>query len=94
MTCRVSRPLADRFGDLTTGSVRLMPGWLRRVVPADMVGYLVLGVVTFAVDVVLLVLLDQLTSVPLPLCVAAADTLAGSGSLPLGLARRAIAGRP
>ncbi len=70
------RPLADRFGDLMTGSVRLMPVWCRRAVPADMVGYLVLGVVTFAVDVVLLVLLDQLTSVSLPLCVAAADTLA------------------
>ena len=76
MTCRVPRPLADRFGDLITGSVGLMPAWLRRAVPADMVGYLVLGVVTFAVDVMLLVLLDRLTPVRLPVCVVAADTLA------------------
>ena len=76
MTCRAPRPLADRFGDLIAGSVRLMPARLRRAVPADMVGYLVLGVVTFAVDVVLLVLLDRLTPLPLPVCVAAADTLA------------------
>ncbi|HYZ07365.1 MAG TPA: GtrA family protein [Pseudonocardiaceae bacterium] len=76
MTRRVSRPLADRFGALMSGSVRLMPAWLRRAVPADMVGYLVLGVVTFAVDVVLLVLLDRLTPLPLPVCVVTADTLA------------------
>lgn len=76
MTCRVPRPWADRFGDLMAGSVGLMPGWLRRAVPADMVGYLVLGVVTFAVDVVLLVLLDRFTPVSQPVCVVAADTLA------------------
>ena len=70
------RPLADRFGDLMTGSVRLMPVWLRRAAPADMIGYLVLGVVTFAVDLVLLVLLDRLTPVALPVCVVVADAMA------------------
>ena len=72
----VPRPLADRFDDLMTGSVSLIPGWLRPAVPADMVGYLMLGVVTFAVDVVLLVLLDRFTPASLPVCVVAADAMA------------------
>ncbi|MGH3980440.1 MAG: GtrA family protein [Pseudonocardiaceae bacterium] len=61
-----------------TASLRVLPQPVRRLVPEDMVGYLALGVVCFAVDVALLVLLDRHTPVPLPIAVVVADVLAWS----------------
>lgn len=70
------RSLADRFGDLMAGSVRRLPFGLARAVPGDLAGYAVVGALTFAVDVALLVLLDWATPVPLTVCVLAADVIA------------------
>lgn len=72
------RPAVERFTRLVAASLRLLPRPVRRMVPDDLVGYLALGVVCFAVDVTLLVLLDEATPLPLPLAVVVADVLAWS----------------
>lgn len=70
------RSAAEHFAFLVTASLRLLPPPLRRAVPDDMVGYVALGLVTFAVDVALLVMFDRLTPVPLAIAVVISDLLA------------------
>lgn len=71
-----SRAAAERFALLVAASLRLLPPPIRRAVPADMVGYVALGLVTFAVDLALLVMFDRLTPVPLAVAVVISDVLA------------------
>lgn len=62
-----------RTGDLLTSWVDRLPYGLDRVIPRDLAGYAVLGLLTFVVGLVLLLLLDRITPLPLPGAVLLAD---------------------
>lgn len=74
----VSPPLRDRIGDLMTGWVVRLPHPAARAVPRDMVGYVILGLVTFVLDLLLLLALHQWTPMPLGVAVLIADIAAWS----------------
>lgn len=77
VTERPSPPaLRDRISDLMTGWVARLPHPAARAIPRDMVGYVVLSLVTFVLDLVLLLTLHQLTPLPLGVAVLAADITA------------------
>lgn len=66
----------DRIGDLMTGWVVRLPYGMARALPRDMIGYGVLSLVTFVVDLFLLLLLHRTTSLPLGAAVLVADAVA------------------
>src|ERR1051326_1998361 len=73
-----TRSWSHRTGDLMTSWVDRLPNGLARCLPRDMVGYAILGLVTFVIGLLLLLLLDRSTPLPLPGAVLAADGAAWS----------------
>jgi putative flippase GtrA len=59
-------------GDALTWLVERLPGRVRRVVPRELVGFLILGGFTFLVDLALLAALRHWTKLPLPVAVSVA----------------------
>lgn len=73
-----ARSWSHRAGDLMTGWVDRLPYGMARSIPRDMVGYAILGVVTFVIGLLLLLLLDRSTPLPLAGAVLVADGAAWS----------------
>ncbi|SDB83210.1 Putative flippase GtrA (transmembrane translocase of bactoprenol-linked glucose) [Raineyella antarctica] len=46
---------------------RLLPGWLRRILPESFIGFAILNLTTFAVDMAVLAALFRLAQLPYPL---------------------------
>lgn len=67
------RAATDRLGELMTAWIRFLPYRLRCVLPHDMVGYAILGAVTFGIAIGLLVMLEHWTLLPLVAAVVLAD---------------------
>lgn len=65
--------LSERIGELMTGWVGRLPLPAARAIPRDMVGYVILGLVTFVLDLILLLLLHRFTPLPLSVTVLIAD---------------------
>ncbi|MCA1673215.1 MAG: hypothetical protein LC799_13800 [Actinobacteria bacterium] len=59
------RSWSQRTGELMTSWVDRLPYGLARSLPRDMAGYAVLGLVTFGVGLLLLLLLNRSTPLPL-----------------------------
>jgi putative flippase GtrA len=68
-----SPALRERIGELMTGWVGQLPLPAARAIPRDMVGYVILGLVTFVLDLVLLLALHRFTPLPLGITVLIAD---------------------
>lgn len=68
-----TRSWSHRTGDLMTSWVDRLPDGMARSIPRDMVGYAVLGLVTFTIGLLLLLLLDRFTPLPLAGAVLVAD---------------------
>jgi putative flippase GtrA len=77
---RPAKPAAllrsDRIGDLMTSWVDRLPSGMARFLPRDMVGYAVLGLVTFVLALLFLLLLHRTTPLPLGAAVVLADATA------------------
>jgi putative flippase GtrA len=69
-------PRGDRISNLMTGWVGRLPAPLARTIPRDMAGYAVLGLVTFGVALLLLLLLNRVAALPLTQSVLMADVAA------------------
>jgi putative flippase GtrA len=64
--------LAQRAGEALTWLVDRLPAGLRRYLPRELVGFLILGGFTFLVDLALLATLRRSTQLPLPVDVSVA----------------------
>lgn len=67
---------AERAHRVLAGWVDRLPPPLRRMVPPELLGFALLGMVTFAVDLVLLAVLERATTLPLPVSVTLAYAVA------------------
>lgn len=67
---------AERVGDWLTGWADRFPSRLQRLLPREMVGFVILGTFTFLVDLGLLYLLEHTTRLPLGASVSAAYVVA------------------
>ncbi|MQA14259.1 MAG: GtrA family protein [Pseudonocardiaceae bacterium] len=70
------RRRTERANRVLAGWVDRLPPVVRGVVTPDMVGFAVLGLLTFAVDLVLLAVLERVTVLPLPASVTLAYAVA------------------
>lgn len=80
MSTTITRPAetgtpswSHRTGDLMTRWVARLPDGMARYIPRDMAGYAVLGLVTFVIGLLLLLLLHRTTPLPLAAAVLIAD---------------------
>lgn len=60
------RTAADRFLAMRLWLWRLLPPWLARIVPESFIGFAILNLTTFAVDMVVLAALFRIAHVPYP----------------------------
>ncbi|MPZ65499.1 MAG: GtrA family protein [Pseudonocardiaceae bacterium] len=67
---------AEHARRVLAGWVDRLPPRMRRVVTPEMVGFALLGLLTFAVDLVLLAVLERWTPLPLPISVTLAYAVA------------------
>jgi putative flippase GtrA len=66
------RRAAERAGDFLTSWVDRLPPRLRRLLPRELVGFAMLGALTFSIDLLLLSGLKAWTRLPLPVAISLA----------------------